>query len=89
MIRRRLAMWVLRRLWPESWWLLVETLAERAAKPGDVVVPAETIAAIEREVRDVHRAVYPRAVRHGRPIAELVSDLRLAKAVREIQESAP
>jgi hypothetical protein len=83
--RQRVALYVLGRLWPEGLEAFLTALverAERAARVGEVKIPVAQLAALEEDLRRGHRSLYPRAVRHGRPVKELISDLYLAKALQ-------
>jgi hypothetical protein len=89
--RRRLGLWLLERLSFEDFALYVEGLvarAERAPGPGDVVVPAEKLEALESKLRAHHRREFPHVVTSDKLIAEIVSDLDLASAMREIGKGA-
>lgn len=85
--RQRVALWVLGRLWPSALEDLVTAWVERADRAphvGEVTIASSDLARLEGVLRSGHRALFPRAVRHGKSAAELVSDIRLAKVMREV-----
>jgi len=87
--RERVALYVLGRLWPEGLEAFLAALverAERAARVGEVTIAVSELAALEDDLRRAHRTLLPRALRYGRPAAELVSDIHLAKALQESDE---
>jgi hypothetical protein len=87
-VRVSLALSLLRCLWPVGWECCVEGLVARSRL---VRVQSENLARLEasaallpeleRQVRELHRQRFPRAVREGVSLEQLQSDLRLAHEV--------
>ena len=86
--RQRVALWVLGRLWPSAFVDLVTAWVECAPRAGEVCIARSELARLEGDLRAGHRALFPRAVRYGKPAAELLSDIRLAKVMHDIGDDS-
>jgi hypothetical protein len=96
--RQRVAAWLLLRLWPRGMEFLARGLVAEAEE-GGVDVSAEDLDRLEariaelpelkRELWAIHRARYPRAVRHGKTARELLSDVQLAQIVAGLNLAGP
>lgn len=95
-VRQRLACWVLLRLWPEGFCSLWRGVAAEAAERAAIasIDPAELarlkaeaakLPELEAQVRALHRKRFPRSVRYGRSMDELLSDLRLATTLSDLE----